>query len=139
MTLSTHRANAILSVFALLIGATLISSCSTDPCSGNGDWYFHFRMDAANAVLFASWTANQSGGGSGGCGTSWSTVAPMPTARSDLAAGAVGNIIYALGGQSGTVLGTNEAYDSVANNWSTMASMPVARKDFGVGVVNGIV
>src|SRR6266851_1912618 len=65
--------------------------------------------------------------------SSWSTVAPMPTARQELAAaaGADGRI-YAIGGANFVnnvymVLDTVEAYDPFRNSWSTVAPMPTAR------------
>jgi hypothetical protein len=50
-------------------------------------------------------------------GNLWTTKAPMPTARYGLAAAAVNNIIYAIGGSngSGSYLSTNEAYASTFN------------------------
>jgi N-acetylneuraminic acid mutarotase len=61
--------------------------------------------------------------------SSWTTVAPMPTARFGLAAatGADGRI-YAIGGLYGSVLNTVEAYTPGLNLWSTRASMPTARE-----------
>ena len=41
----------------------------------------------------------------------WSTKAPMPTARGDLGVTSVNNIIYAIGG--GVSYATNEAYDQL--------------------------
>src|SRR5437899_10589569 len=58
-----------------------------------------------------------------GAGT-WTTKAPMPTARWGLAAGVVNGILYAIGGggTSGfsdpTVV---EAYDLATNTWTTKA------------------
>src|SRR5260370_394304 len=56
--------------------------------------------------------------------SSWSTVAPMPTARQFLAAaaGADGRV-YAIGGLQfgGGPLNTVEAYDPFTNIWSTVA------------------
>jgi N-acetylneuraminic acid mutarotase len=60
---------------------------------------------------------------------SWSTVAPMPTARDGLAAatGPDGRI-YAIGGTDGMrSLNMVEAYTPATNTWSTVASMPTAR------------
>jgi len=61
---------------------------------------------------------------------SWVTVAPMPTARFQLAAatGADGTI-YAIGGynQSGGNLNTVEAYTPSTSSWATVASMPTPR------------
>ncbi len=58
--------------------------------------------------------------------STWSTVAPMPTARDGLVAvtGPDGHI-YAIGGESnGTFVSTVEAYDPGTNTWTTLAPMP---------------
>ncbi|GIV28885.1 MAG: hypothetical protein KatS3mg027_2699 [Bacteroidia bacterium] len=61
----------------------------------------------------------------------WTTKAPMPTARADLAAASSGDgKIYAIGGWNGSYyLSTNEEYDPATNTWTTKASMPTARAD----------
>jgi hypothetical protein len=69
---------------------------------------------------------------------SWTTKAPMPTARADLAAGVANGILYALGGQNGPALRVVEAYDPVVNSWTSKASMPTARFGLVTGVVNGV-
>jgi N-acetylneuraminic acid mutarotase len=69
----------------------------------------------------------------------WATLAPMPTARYELGAGAVNGILYTVGGDVGHPVSTVEAYDPVANAWTTKAPMPTARKSLRVGVVNGTV
>jgi len=71
---------------------------------------------------------------------SWTTKAPMPTARSFLAAGHINrSIILAVGGmQGGRDLNTVEAYDYTTDTWTTKASMPTARAHLAVGVINGI-
>jgi N-acetylneuraminic acid mutarotase len=66
---------------------------------------------------------------------SWSAVAPMPTARSLLAAarGPDGRI-YAIGGSNdshGDTLDSVERYDPATNTWSTVAPIPIARYDVG--------
>src|SRR5438034_966710 len=72
-------------------------------------------------------------------GGSWTTKAPMPTARFGLGAAAVNGVLYAVGGANGGGdLATVEAYDPVTNTWTTQAPMPTARYSLGVGVVNGI-
>lgn len=63
----------------------------------------------------------------------WSTAAPMPTARCDLAAAAAADgRIYAFGGFGGnpaTGLTTVEAYSPATNTWATVTAMPAARAD----------
>jgi N-acetylneuraminic acid mutarotase len=65
----------------------------------------------------------------------WSTKAPMPTPRWYLAAGAVNEILYAVGGYQD--LSTVEAYDPASDNWTRVAPMPTGRGGLKVGVVNG--
>lgn len=70
----------------------------------------------------------------------WTTKAPMPTARYNLASGVVNGILYAVGGgrSNASIVATVEAYDPVTNTWTTKAAMPTPRNMLGVGVVNGI-
>ena len=71
-------------------------------------------------------------------GNTWSTMAPMLTARSDLAAAAVNGKIYAIGGSSGSfTLSAVEVYDPSTNAWSAVASIPTARRYFAAAAVNG--
>jgi len=66
---------------------------------------------------------------------SWTTVEPMPTARSGLGVAVVDGKIYAIGGQNGEgVLNITEEYDPITNDWTTKTSMPTARSDFGIAV-----
>jgi N-acetylneuraminic acid mutarotase len=70
----------------------------------------------------------------------WTTKAPMPTARYHLATGVANGILYAVGGlsSSGAILATVEAYNPATNTWTSKASLPTARFDLAVGVVNGV-
>jgi N-acetylneuraminic acid mutarotase len=71
----------------------------------------------------------------------WSTMAPMPTARNRFGAGVVNGILYAVGGENlGTHNGLNvvEAYNPTTNTWATMAPMPTGRQSFGMVANNGI-
>lgn len=79
---------------------------------------------------------------------SWTTKASMPTARQGLSAAAVGDVIYAMGGDNVATCGscngfntlaTVEAYNRLTNTWSAKASMGLARQRFGAAVVNGTV
>jgi N-acetylneuraminic acid mutarotase len=66
---------------------------------------------------------------------SWTTLEPMPTARSGLGVAVVDGKIYAIGGQNGEgVLNITEEYDPVTNEWTSKTSMPTARSDFGIAV-----
>jgi uncharacterized protein (TIGR03437 family) len=69
----------------------------------------------------------------------WSTKAPMPTARESFGVGVINGIVYAVGGVADAgELNTVEAYDPVSDTWTTKAPMPTARYGLGVGVVNGL-
>jgi N-acetylneuraminic acid mutarotase len=70
----------------------------------------------------------------------WTTMAPMPTARTGLAVGVVDRVLYAVGGfgTDDVALNTVEAYDRTTNTWTTKAPMPTARADLAVGVVNNV-
>ena len=65
---------------------------------------------------------------------SWTTLEPMPTARSGLGVAVVDGKIYAIGGFNGNYLAVNEMYDPETNTWTTKKSMPTARIDFGIAV-----
>src|SRR6266540_2783555 len=60
---------------------------------------------------------------------SWTAVAPLLSARSDLAAAEVGGKIYVFGGCAfGTVLRNVDVYDPTTNTWSSApADLPTAR------------
>jgi N-acetylneuraminic acid mutarotase len=63
----------------------------------------------------------------------WATMAPLPAARSDLGALAMGNgKIYVFGGcdNGGFAVGDVYVYNIVTNTWSTAASMPTPRAIF---------
>jgi N-acetylneuraminic acid mutarotase len=71
---------------------------------------------------------------------SWSSMTPMPTARSSLGVAVVNGKIFAIGGfvkGSLPALGTNEMYDPVTNTWTSMASMPTPRVGFGIAEYEG--
>ena len=59
---------------------------------------------------------------------SWSTLEPMPTARSGLGVAVVDGKIYAM------VNEINYEYDSATNTWVSKQSMPTARSRFGITV-----
>jgi N-acetylneuraminic acid mutarotase len=66
---------------------------------------------------------------------SWTTLEPMPTARSGLGVAVVDGKIYAIGGYNGSYLATNEMYDPTTNTWTTKQPMPTARSMVGIAVV----
>jgi N-acetylneuraminic acid mutarotase len=65
---------------------------------------------------------------------SWTTLEPMPTARSSFEVAVVDGKIYAIGGWNGSYLGTNEMYDPVTDTWTTKQSMPTARNGHAIAV-----
>ncbi|HUQ32701.1 MAG TPA: kelch repeat-containing protein [Pyrinomonadaceae bacterium] len=73
----------------------------------------------------------------------WTSRAPMPTAR-DLFGIAVANgIIYVIGGHvyggNPSVLSTVVAYNPATNTWTTAPSMPTARYSLSAGEINGVI
>lgn len=68
----------------------------------------------------------------------------MPTARYNLAAGAINNVIYAVGGAAKGPLpeawqiATVEAYTVATGRWNRLPSMPTPREGLGVAVINGL-
>jgi N-acetylneuraminic acid mutarotase len=73
-------------------------------------------------------------------GGTWSTKAPMPTARYACAGAVSDGLFYVLGGGISSCTMTNvlEAYDPVTNTWTVRAPMPSARYALGIGVVDGL-
>jgi N-acetylneuraminic acid mutarotase len=64
----------------------------------------------------------------------WSTVAPLPSPRSDLAAVAHGGKIFVFGGCAGPVTSEVDMYDPPTNTWTTgLAAMPTARASLAAG------
>ena len=98
--------------------------CATSGCTSGSNPTLTSRSGAASIRL-----APLSGG-------TWTTKAPMPTARYGLAIGVINNILYAIGGS--TLKGENEAYDPATDTWTTKASVPTGRYLLAAGVVNGI-
>jgi N-acetylneuraminic acid mutarotase len=67
---------------------------------------------------------------------SWTSKAPMPTARFALGVAVVNGKIYAIGGRDSSfdLVGNNERYDPESNTWETLAPMPTPRARFGIAV-----
>ena len=62
----------------------------------------------------------------------WVTRAPMPTARSGIAAAVVGNRIYVFGGEEpDKTFDNTEAYEPEKDRWLKLAPMPTARHGLG--------
>ncbi len=76
---------------------------------------------------------------------SWSSAAPMLTARNHHGAALIDGKIYVVGGRIGSTfiiglsnnVSTNEAYDVAKNTWSSVLGMPTPRSGIGVAVLNG--
>jgi N-acetylneuraminic acid mutarotase len=65
----------------------------------------------------------------------WTTKAPMPTARQYPGAGVINGRLFVVGGYNVYELNTVEAYDPATDTWTTKASMLKARDGMGVGVI----
>lgn len=71
---------------------------------------------------------------------SWTRVADMPTARESVAACAVDDFVYAIGGFPGgsdAGIAANERYDPTSDAWSVRAPMPTGRRMPAAAVVDG--
>ncbi|MGH7801012.1 MAG: Kelch repeat-containing protein [Thermodesulfobacteriota bacterium] len=69
----------------------------------------------------------------------WTTKAPMPTARGFFGVGVMNGKLYAIGGfNSSGFLATVEVYDPGSDTWATNPPMPTARaQGLVIGVING--
>jgi hypothetical protein len=62
----------------------------------------------------------------------------MPAVRGEVAAAAVGDKLFALGGGvAGKAVPRNEEYDPLTDRWRPRAPLPQARDHLGVAVLNG--
>jgi N-acetylneuraminic acid mutarotase len=71
----------------------------------------------------------------------WSTKAPMPTARSAAAAVIANGKLDVLGGEptNTSFTAANEVYDPDTDTWTSKAPMPTPRGGLVAGVINGLV
>jgi len=75
----------------------------------------------------------------------WRVRSPMLTARNHLGAAAIGRMIYAVGGRTGSAfsvgassnISANEAYDIANDRWEPRAPLPTPRSGLGVVAVGG--
>ncbi len=83
-------------------------------------------------LTFVSGVAAQVGG-------IWQTLAPMPTARQELATAVLNGKIYAIGGydSSGTPTNIVEVYDPTTNTWTSAHPIPVALHHNSAAVATG--
>ena len=69
----------------------------------------------------------------------WTSGAALPTPRMGMAAGAIGQNIYVVGGyDNSSVFGINEIYNIKTNKWTTGAPDPTARAFTAYAVVNKV-
>ena len=67
----------------------------------------------------------------------WRMRAPMPTARGALAAVAVDDNIYAIGGTAGRDTGATELYDPAVDAWKRVRPMPTSRNHLAAVYIAG--
>src|SRR5436309_15653830 len=68
----------------------------------------------------------------------WTQKAPMPAVRGEVAAAAVDNKLFALGGGAGgKAVPRNEEYDPASDRWRERAPLPQARDHLGVATYGG--
>jgi N-acetylneuraminic acid mutarotase len=66
----------------------------------------------------------------------WTGRAPLPTARSGIAAASLGGRIFVFGGEGNEgTFDENEAYDPQTDTWETLEPMPTARHGLGAAAV----
>ena len=71
-------------------------------------------------------------------GTTWSLVAPLPSARSELVVVSLNGLLHAIGGDDGTVELTNhDADDPNSNTWTPRAPLPQPRAFPSAAVFDG--
>jgi hypothetical protein len=66
----------------------------------------------------------------------WTSMADLPTARTQMTPVKVGDKIYVIGGYVGSMnpIGKTEIYDIATDTWSDGADMPTPVGDYGIGV-----
>ncbi len=69
----------------------------------------------------------------------WLHGPPIPTKRDHLIAGAVGSVVFAIGGRNGPNFDVVEAFDVRTGRWTTRAKMPSTRGGLGGATLNGLI
>jgi hypothetical protein len=71
----------------------------------------------------------------------WTTGAPMPTRRSEIASAVVDGFIYVAGGigEAWSIRSEVERYDITADSWTTVAPLPVGLHHLGMAALDGLV
>lgn len=67
----------------------------------------------------------------------WAELAPLPTARGGLALTAVGESLYAIGGQTATGVSGDVTRYNANNTWTVRAAKPTPVRDVGAVVIGG--
>src|SRR5258705_1285193 len=69
----------------------------------------------------------------------WTTGAPMPTRRSELASALLDGKIYVAGGigEAWTTRAEVERYDIAADSWTPVAPLPLGLNHLGMAALNG--
>ena len=100
------------------------------PCVSGTDTGYVYLISGADAS-FANTTANLRYNTVTG---TWSTMAPIPTSRTQITPVELNNKIYVIGGYGGSFspVATNSIYDITTNTWSAGASMPTAVGDYAI-------
>jgi N-acetylneuraminic acid mutarotase len=74
----------------------------------------------------------------GPCHDRWQRLAPLPTARSGIAAAVLQGRIFVMGGEApGGTFAQVEAYGPTRNRWTRHAPMPTPRHGLGAAAVAG--
>lgn len=129
--LSVFPNNGWSSQTALTSGRWATAPVFVKPCVASTDTGYIYLISGADGS-FANTTANQRYNTTTG---TWSTMAPIPTARMQITPVEVNNKIYVIGGYSGSFspVSTTSIYDIATNTWSTGANMPTAVGDYAIG------
>jgi len=69
----------------------------------------------------------------------WTTRAALPTGRSGIAAGVVGERLYVFGGEIPRLFGEVEVYDPATDRWQSLAPMPEPRHGIFAGVIGNTI
>ena len=71
--------------------------------------------------------------------STWSTLAPMPTARQEISASVLDGKVFAIAGYDGNgqSTATVEVYDPRTNAWQKAAPLPIATNHNAAATVNG--
>jgi hypothetical protein len=71
----------------------------------------------------------------------WTTGAPMPTRRSELASAIIDNFIYVAGGigEAWSIRSEVERYDIAADTWTTVAALPVGLHHLGMAALDRLI